>query len=138
MKNIVCLIVLSIVSYLPLKAQKLNDKLLQTFFSNVKSDKSDFTLLTTACDTIHIVDTSNYFSRGLKIDFEKVVVVEMMYIKRPPLKEWNCNIIISLKELKRNRYLLTYLHEPSNSVGIIQYKLSKGKFKRVKSQYGQL
>ena len=137
MKNIVCLIVLSIL-YLPLKAQTVNDKLLQTFFRNVKSDKSDFTKLTAACDTIHIVDTSKYFSKGLKIDFEKAVVIETRHIRRPPLKEWNCNIIISLKALKKNRYSLTYLHEPSNSVGIIQYKLSKGKFKRVKSQYGQL
>lgn len=115
-----------------------NNKVLEVFLNDSAFTKFVVPGFNKDCDTIHIVDTANVFSNTVPVKFYKQVTIENTYSKKPPLKKWYCyNLIVGLNITKHLYYTITYFHEPSNSAGFVKYKLKKGRFKKLKSEYGQ-
>ena len=121
-----------------IKSQVSNDKALQTFLNDKAFGKAVVPGFYKYCDTIHIIDTVHQFSNKPLIKFSKVVLVESVYSKKPPLKKWYCNnLIVTIKREKKQYVKLFYFHEQSNSAGFVKYKMIKGRLKKVKYEYGQ-
>ena len=122
------------------KSQNVNDKILELFLKDANFSKFVIPAFNKYknCDTLYIVDTTKSFSDTVKINFPKSIIVLRDYKKTPPFRRWYCyNLILSVKKSNKQHYVIEYFHEPSNSVGFIQYKLIKGQFKKIKERYGQ-
>lgn len=138
MRTLSLIISFSIAFALSTKSQVSNAKILETFLNDAAFGKAVVPGFYKDCDTIHIIDTAHQFSNTPLIKFSKIILIENLYSKKTPFKQWFCNnLFVTIKREKNQCFKLSYFHEPSNSAGFARYKLIKGRLKKMKYEYGQ-
>lgn len=135
------LALLCIMSLLSAKCQIDNGKLLQALLTD--STFSNVVMSCRYCDTLYVIDTLNYFSKGSFM--EGKVVITSSYIQKRPvpmnsteLKKWNCNnLFIAHISKDKREFQINYSHSATRGSGFVRFRLKNGVLKKVGEEFGQ-
>ena len=136
------LFISTFLSLLNCKSQVSNSRILQALLND--SFFCRYVIRCKDCDTVHVVDTLDYFKNAPHLDSNIVITKEFIRGIRVPrsradLLKWTCsNLFITKITRVKRRYRIEYFHTPTNGVGFIVFRWRAGRLIKVKSQFGQL